>query len=294
MDQKPKKFALYAAFALACAVVFLVALFPRDAAREFVETRFAQIAPGLSLSVGEAGLAWPPGLALESPSIYTSSGDRLFSMDSLEVSVSPFSLFSSTPPVKVSAAAYGGRVEAAVARKPGGPDGYNQLDILVTRAMDASRMDAVARLSGREITGSVTGRLTLTGPLADPLSGRGSGNLTLKNGSVAVDNPMLALKALNVETLSVDLELAGRTVKITRAELSGLHAQATAQGLLYPRSPLAGSRVDIQGTVAPTQELFKELGADSPLGMALGGRSSSPRIRFRISGTLADPRLELL
>ncbi len=294
MRDNVKKILLYGAWAVLCAVVFLYVLFPGGKAKAFVEARFARQTQGLTLTMGGLSLVWPLSLRLDEPRIHAADGNRIFALDTMKVSANPFSLWAGRPDMRLSGLAYGGRVRAALSS--GGEEKDGPVTVTVNlEGLDASSIQSLPGLAGREVKGRLTGRLEVKGPLSRLLSGQGKGGFSLVGGSVSLGDLFPDNMTLEVEKLDVEMALASGVIQVTRMELAGDLASANATGTIQPAMPLSGSRIDVKGMIRPSQALFQKLGSDNPLAAAIrGNRQSASQIRFRITGTLGDHRLELL
>ncbi|MFH2099083.1 MAG: type II secretion system protein GspN [Pseudomonadota bacterium] len=294
MRENARKILLYAVWAALCLVVSLYVLFPGQKARSFVEARFARSAQGLTLNMAQASLVWPLSLRLEEPRFYSADGSRIFALDFLEISASPFDLWAGRPDMTLSGKAYGGRIRAVLASQ--GEEGAGPVSVTVNlENLDASGIQILKRVTEREITGTLTGRLEIKGPLSRLLSGQGKGDFSLTDGGFSLEGMFADNTGMDVERLDVEMVLEGGAIQLSRIELAGNLASANATGTINPAVPLAHSKLDIRGMIRPSQALFQKLGSDSPLALAIrGNRQSSAQIRFRVTGTLGDRRLELL
>jgi type II secretion system protein N len=299
----------YALFFLVCFIAFAHFCFPYDRLRDVIVARVSSAntgsGPANKLTIGELGPDWFTGISLTSvklertPASPEEPPTRL-ALDELTLHASPWRFLFGGVGVDFDAEIGAGEIDGSYRQSRDGP---HQVE---------STLDAVD-----------LGKLGLGSVLGMPMQGIGSGNidvqlaekptdthgsvelhikqLRLGDGKAKVKIPGMAggltLDTIDAGTTDLKLNIRDGVATVERLEAKGKDITLTGSGSVRLARALPQSRIDMTLEVkfdkAYTQRSERTKAAFELMGASpLMQRASSPdgSLRFRVSGTLANPR----
>lgn len=278
----------YLLYGGAVLVLLLWLLFPKEAARRFLEASLQRVYPQMTWHVGAVQLAFPgvaTALAIEG----REPGGALkvlARMDTLVLQPNIAGSFTSrSVQIDYRMAAGKGSV-AGNARIMGQHHG-----VRVEGAIDGIKLADFPVLSqrlGRTLQGVLAGNFAATiVPDRGELIGL-EARLSAENGLVGLKRPLFGHADLPFSQGSVVLRVQDGRLVLEQGRLESALCSGEFTGMLTMERDPALSRLDVQGKLHPKAAFFK--GMDSTLALqAFRVQLKDNSLPFRISGTLSDP-----
>ena len=272
-------------YTLACFVFFVVLTFPSGVFLPRLVTSMTQ-GSGMRVGYGEGDCTWLGGCVLrdlrfESPPLGV-TGVQLSRL-TLQPSLIGL-LFSSQPwPLTFSAELYGGACAGTVRQVVGGISTQLALHHI---ALD--QWPFPAPWGQGRVAGSVTAAGDLLGNPADLYSLQGTFTVTLTDGGLRAGTlngfPVPALQTVQAHLRA---SLAAGRLEISELQLSADGVEASLQGGITLRTPVARSGLDLQLTTNITGSLPPAL--KTFLSLLPASQTATGERRASISGSLAAP-----
>jgi len=269
-------------------VLLLWLLFPSMALKKFLEASATQSSSSLQLSIEELQVNHPLLLTITNTTIYrTNKNDKpLLTID--KISLSPDivkSLREFAPCFFYNIMTLDGEVEgnAKIVYK----SGELQLSAIFS-SLHPEKADLSKWVMGRQLSGSIKGKVTYKGNVHQPTAGSIEGSLQVTDGEVTLLKPILAMEQLRFKTVSTTLsgelsELNLQGGKITTELFNGEFA-----GKIKGIMKVNNSRLFITGELAPQAELFRK-GEKDPTVIMVRSLIDNGTLPFSLSGTLRNP-----
>ncbi len=273
--------AFYAGVLALLVAGFLIGLYlglPATALKERIEAEALQRA-GIPLRIGELSLRFPPAVRLEKVRWQPGGVKPELPIERLQLRPLWWSLFTGNPGAGFTARLLGGSAEGELRR-----NGAVQADLAqLTFAAPLSPTSALS-LGGTLKSGDLLGTY--------PPQPESDAAVTLNLEGVH----LLGLQAVGAESDRLDLgtvriQAAGRgnSLKIERIEASGGALQLSGDGTFMLGQPLPASRLNLALTLQPGANFDPQL---RELLSLFAKPAADGSLRLRLSGTLADPRLQ--
>lgn len=273
--------AFYAGVLALLVIGFLLGLYlglPTTALKERIEAE-AQQRAGIPLHIGELSLRFPPAVRLEQVRWQPEGAKPELPIEQLQLRPLWWSLFTADPGTGFSARLLGGSAAGQLRR-----NGLVQADLA-----GLSFAGPLAPTSALSLGGTLkTGRIRATYPpqpdseTALTLDLEGVHLLGLQALGAATDR-------LNLGTLRLQAAGRGSSLKIERIEAGGGDLQLSGDGTFMLAQPLPASRLNLALTLQPGANFDPQL---RDLLSLFAKPAADGSLRLRLSGTLADPRLQ--
>lgn len=271
-------FCALAVFILSYLISLLFNL-PLETLKTRIEQEVGANAP-LKLEIGELSLHWPPGIAARALALRPRDpAVPELQIDELVLTPVWSGLFGETPAVNLGARLLGGAIEGTLAA-----DGRTELQgqgLLL-------RFD-VPQLSGTTLEGIASLRLSTQGAL---FSSNATASLELNLRDLQAQGLQtlgLGTEALQLGTLSAQLDGRARSFKFEELNLAGPTLQLTGDGSLFVGATPETTRLAMQLKLRPDSGMPASL-RDLFLLMPRPGRDGF--YNLRVSGTLANPQVK--
>ncbi len=260
---------------LALVAVFVVRLFPADAAARALLARLPPQWPTVVFAHARLGLA---GLELDDVTLRAPDGRAVFAADRLAVRPSLAGLRSRAGlPWHVTGRACGGEADAVV-------NGARVPETVTLGWRDV----ALATCQPLAVTGgALEGRAALVARLAVLPAVAGDGTVDVYGATwKTTAGPLAALGALHAEHAFVRWTLADDRLRLTALELHGPEVTGNGGGEVRLAAPLDASALDVRVTIAPAANAPALVTA--MLSFLPGPPDRAARV-VRVGGTVAAP-----
>ena len=278
----------YLLYGAAVLALLLWLLFPKEAARRFLEASLQRVYPQMTWHVGAVQLAFP-GVATAQAIEGREPGDALkvlARMDTLALRPNIVGSFANrSVQIDFRMAAGKGSV-AGNARIMG-----QQRGVRVVGTIDGIKLadfPVFSQRLGRTLQGVVAGTFATTVvPDREELTDL-EARLNAENGLLGLKRPLFGHAELPFSQGAVVLRVQGGRLVLEQGRLESELCSGEFSGMLkMERNPALG-RLDVQGKLHPKAAFFK--GMDSTLALqAFRVQLKDNSLPFRISGTLSDP-----
>lgn len=284
-----KKWIAYIGYISVVTMVFLYYLFPSDTMNAYLNHHVSRLWPQFQLVSSEVGPTLPPGLKLTLPVLYRGQ-QAIAGAQHVKLIPGLLSLFSAGKKVHIRGDAYEGAMSGTVVIS--GLDASPVLDLdLVFGGIKVGSIPIISSLVTHEVDGIAGGRFLFDN--AENPAGQGSLDLTITDGSVALNPPLLGITQLNFNSIEGEAELSDRRIRISRFFVKGQEINLNATGTIVLREPFDTSALNISGQILPHPSFIRNLAGVVPAGMISEKSISGGGIPFRISGTVANPAFSL-
>ena len=269
-------------------------LFPSDAVEDYLKVKAQNLNPSLSISIGRI-TPWPLlGLRFTNAQVLyrQQPGTSLFRAETLVVRPRVRSFLKGARDWSFRCTAYGGAINGSVSLNGDAPSALN-----AQFELDAIRMGEhkdLRDLIGRSVDGQLSGTISYTGRWQGMLDGSGESNLRLVDGKIELLSPLLTLKSIEYNEVTIAMVLKRKRVNLTRLDLEGPMLKGTVSGVIRLREELEKSNLDLKGTVEPFPGLFEQAGSAESVLKFFKGKLRKGALAFRIQGTVAHPRITFI
>lgn len=157
-----------------------------------------------------------------------------------------------------------------------------------TEGLELGSLKGMASALGREVGGTLSGELQLEGNLENVVQARGSGHITVIDGAMETKLGFPGLDTIPFERMEVLFSVQDGLVQLDQADMQGPVFTGSLRGTVELRPRLGRSRLSMQGTLAPGQEIRNNPFLGRLLGRAMQGERTIP---VQVRGTLERPSI---
>ncbi|MGD8512799.1 MAG: type II secretion system protein GspN [Deltaproteobacteria bacterium] len=285
----------YVLFATVVCILFLYVCFPSGAVRDYLEGSAGKFNPPLALTLHNVRPAFPFGLKLEDAALGLKErpGILLFKADSFVLMPSMRILNLRGPAFRFACAAYGGKVEGAIAFKTFSFQGPFQSDVEMTDV----RLGHYPYLTDwlkRELTGTMSGSVTYDGSPGGFPQGSGQGDFSILNGSVRFAQPFLGVESVSFRRIDARMVLEKQDLSLARFDFEGKELEGEASGTVHLNPHFSRSTLDLRVALKASSAFLSGEGGLFGTGTFLGKRLQQGDFKIHIRGTVAQPRIDFI
>ena len=141
--------------------------------------------------------------------------------------------------------AYGGTLsgDGSLSR---GRDRQYQLKA-VLQSLRLGEHPGIAQLFGRQVSGTVSGEVQLSGPMGDKMKSTGGGKIQLRQGSWPVNSLYLKIKSLDEMELNATVKLGKGTLTVEGCDFKAAGIQGTLKGSVNLATTWSESALELAG-----------------------------------------------
>jgi type II secretion system protein N len=279
----------YLLYALILGGILLVWKFPYSSLERRLEDVASRALEGMRVELRELSPAFPFGVKMSRCVVRTWEAGRepVFDMSQGSLRFRILPLLRGTVGVVVQGRAYGGTLSAEGSRSR---DRQYQLEAIL-QSLRLREHPGVAQLFGRQVSGTVSGEIRLSGPMGDKMKSSGGGKIQLRQGSWPVNSPYLNIKSLDEMELNATVMLGKGTLTVEGCDFKAVGIQGTLKGSvnlattwsesgleLAGEGQVDGAILNLEPAVAARVQPFLQQGNPIP---------------FHIRGTLGAPQLSI-
>ena len=281
----------YLLYALILGGILLVWKFPYSSLEQRLEDVASRALGGMRVELRELSPAFPFGLKVSRCVVRTWEAGRepVFDMTQGSFRLRILPLLRGAVGVVLQGRAYGGTLsgDGSLSR---GRDRQYQLKA-VLQSLRLGEHPGIAQLFGRQVSGTVSGEVQLSGPMGDKLKSTGGGKIQLRQGSWPVNSPYLKIKSLDEMELNATVKLEKGTLTVEGCDFKAAGIQGTLKGSVNLATTWSESALELAGEGQVD-------GAILNLEPTVAARiqpllQQSKPIPFHIRGTLGAPQLSI-
>ena len=251
-EGKNRRWIVYALYGALLTLILLYYRFPEDAFKDYLRETLTGIDSDLLVSFDRLSPSFPPGLIFLRPRISRrDSPDKVvFMADTLSVRPRLWSLIRMDPVFLFDSRTDDGNVSGHVnlKRKESGTLISASIDFKNIRLTDDLLIPEVLR---RNLSGLLNGTLSYLGEGGFPARGTGEASMFLSGGALILPSPLLHLKVIDFDEVSLKLVLNNQRLILSNAHLRGKNLLGKASGSIFLREDLLSSRLDLKCEIEP-------------------------------------------
>ena len=287
-----KSWIIYIGYAIVLTVALLYFLFPGNTIRDYVERRVSDSDRGVILTIDRVRPAFPVGLQFLDGEISLKGKSDINPLTVERVSISPNigACLSGNGAFNFQASAYKGEITGSIrfhGYRISGPFEFNVHfeDVMLEEAA------FLRNLTGRHISGRLSGDMTYDYESGTFMQGRGVCALTVSNGSLELSLPFLepgGIRFLSMETVTT---LADGRLVLERCELEGDVLRGGMSGNIIFYRNIGDSVINIRGNIEPLKASIKNGDLSGAILALVGKQIKKGKIPFTVKGTIRDPKV---
>jgi type II secretion system protein N len=284
ISDKHKKIA-YCLYLTTAAVLFLVWLFPEDAARQFVARGVERINPHIRIDIADVYPVFPPGITFRGVA-WSHKGDPVADSAYLRVTPGLFSLFGDSPRFYFKAGMSGGIIkgDGRVMKGAGA-----QADLKIS-GLKLEGIHFLSGISRHRITGLLDGDIKIKADGADVQT---DSDIVCSGVAVALAAPVLGIQTLQFDTLEADLSATLRRIEIKTCTVKGQEVDGTFTGEILISEPYQKSILHLNGFLKPQAAFIKKVGKTLPIDILLKKQQGEKGFPVKLTGTFQEPEFAL-
>lgn len=286
MWKKIINFFLYLMYIVVLTGVFLYVLFPKDTFKKYIIHEVANKYPNTQLSLNKVIPALPPGLKLIAVQLFYQK-DPVFEATYIKLYPLLWTLFQKTTVISFNGQSYDGLINGKI-----GILNSKQSDPQVTveanlANINIQKVKALEKISAYKFSGVLGGKITYTNP--EPTL---TADIKITDTVVELLSPVFDLKSLSFKSVDANVMLINETdFQIKECQFKGNDMDGNISGMIYLRTPMSDSMLDINGSFKPHPPFIAKMGTGFSL--FLKRKTGDSGIGFRITGTIEKPNLSL-
>ena len=277
---------LYFSYALVLTAVLLYLRFPTAQFKEYCAQKIGGFFDGVECSIGRISYAFPLGLRFIdiafSPLGQKKNPRVVLSSLSLAPVLSDF-----RQAVELQGTGYSGKFRGILHDAPG--DKRFSLDAVRIQDMRLTEIKPLQDVLGRELSGRVDISGGYSAEVGRYLDGKLEGKVILREGKVALLQPIFALKVVDLGQLELEFKYDKQNLQISKGKMKGTELSADFSGTVNIISPWQLSQLTAAGDIALQPGFIKANPAIENEIRALKKQFKKTTIPFRMNGSLQKP-----
>lgn len=279
------KLSLYVIYALVLTSVLLYVRFPAEKFEKFLEQKLEATFPGTDVKLGKFQIKFPSTILLDDLQVRKASGDDLV-VELTNIRILPdwagmglrYTIYGNI---------YGGTVTAQIVVSP--VAGLVNLDELEFSGVKLEQFEYLQLYSRRNISGTLDFVGAYSSSWKESGAGEGQGVLGIKNGTLALKRPVLALKDMDMQSLEVGLSLTGESLEMVEGVFTGKEVQAEFAGRVNLSDQNTGMGLDVSGSLEPQKAYLKEKPQVLRVVKRLQKQYRKTALPFKLTGSVGNP-----
>ncbi|MBB5347351.1 type II secretion system protein GspN [Desulfoprunum benzoelyticum] len=279
----------YCSYALVLTAVLLYVRFPAQEFKEYCTRKAEGLFNGTKCTIGKITYAFPFNLRFDTVKFSLPNGENtpLFELNSLKLS-SRWRDFGGT--FVVSGQGYAGHFDGVLQTGQGNND--FSLDPLTIRNVDLSAIQPVHDTLQRKISGRLDYTGTYSAVVNQYLEGKAVGKVKLREGGIALMQPVLAMKEIDLQQVEMHIQYDKRRLQITKGKANGNEMTADFTGMVQMITPWYLSNVSAKGDFALQAAYMRENITVRNELIFLQKQFKKTTIPFQIAGNLQTPAFQ--
>lgn len=290
-----KSWGFYLAYTFVLTLVFLYLLFPGAKLVSYIERSVSHPDSGIVLAIDKIRPALPIGLELsggkivltERPDICALKVDRLTVFPHIRSCVSERVAFD------LKAFVCQGEIAGAVRFDGYDTSGPFDTDIHI-KGVALEDMAALQNLTGRAITGRLSGDITYNYKSGAYMRGKGESSLVVSDGSVELLLPFLDPGPVKFHSIETVAKLANGKLTIEELKFKSDLFLCDLSGNITLARRMENSVMNLRGSIEPLESFSADGDLSGALLTLLGGRTNKKKIPFTVRGTIREPKVRFM
>ena len=283
-----KKTLLYTAYIIGITVFFLYYLFPSEAVKEYVAYKVSQANPGISVTIDHVSPVLPPGIKLHDVGI-AHGNKALIDLDSVKITPGLLSFFSNTKTARFKGRVNAGTVEGWMEVNSRSDQRSEKIEGTIS-GVQVQGIPALQRLSAHKISGNLGGDFMIVGPGPNRSI---TGKLTLSDGRIDFDQPVIGQASLGFKIIDADLVLNKGSLVIKTCRARGNQLDADISGTIALNRGGQPNALNLNGSITPHHALLAKIETGIPADFLRQKKAGQTAISFMIGGTVEVPNFRL-
>ncbi len=168
-----------------------------------------------------------------------------------------------------------------------------QLKDLRMEKIDIAAITAGMPEIQREITGELEAAGEYKAKFDQPLTGHGTGNIVIREGTAQLVRPILTLDVIDFEEINFLWQYGDTVFQITEGKMIGAQLDADFSGTLHPPFLPPEGDLNVSGLLVPGAQFLKDKPQIERLVQRLMKQYKKPAVPFRVGGALNKPTFRL-
>ena len=291
--EKNKKWLGYALYVVLVTVMLLYYLFPAQSLEEFLNNSVSRISPEFSFKAEKIRPGIPAGFQITAGKIYLSNSPdpAVFKTDSFFIGPQILKLIKGEYSFDLDGEAYRGDINGTLQFTGENKDISSAITF---RDFALAEYDFLSGKFKHRLIGSLSGEITYNGESAGATGGSGKADLRLSDGQLQFQAPVLNITSLDLQNIKLEAELSRRVITISKAKLAGPEVNGSLSGSIQLQKDIRLSQLNLKGTLEPLAEFYKNYPEIRQLLKAMKKRVKRGQYFFTVTGTLGEPKFNLL
>ena len=142
--------------------------------------------------------------------------------------------------------------------------------------------------------GTLSGEIVYGNESAGSAGGSGRAELRLSDGKLQFQAPVFNIPFLDLQNIKLEAKLGQKQITIIKAELEGSEVNGTLTGSIQLQKNVNQSQLKLKGTLEPLAEFYRNYPDVRELLKAMKKRIKRGQYFFTVTGTIGNPKFELL
>lgn len=277
---------LYFSYALVLTAVLLYLRFPTAQFKEYCALKIGRLFAGVECSIERISYEFPLGLRFADVAFAPPGQKKNPRVVLSSLSLTP--VFSNIrQAVELRGTGYSGTFRGILQGAPG--DKRFSLDAVRIQDMRLAEIQPLQDALGRELSGRVDITGGYSAEVGRYLDGKLEAKVILREGKVALLQPIFALNAVDLGQMELELKYDKQNLQISKGKMKGAELSADFSGTMNVISPWQLSQLTAAGDIALQPGFIKENPAIENEIRVLKKQFKKMTIPFRINGSLQKP-----
>ena len=279
----------YCGYAVVLTAVLLYVRFPAQEFKEYCTRKAEGLFNGTKCTIGKIAYAFPFSIRFDTVKFTSANVENtpLFELSSLNLSPR-WRDFGRT--FVVSGQGYTGDFNG-VLRTEQGNDQFS-LDPLTIQNVDLSAMQPITDTLQRKFSGRLDYSGTYAAVVNQYLEGKAVGKVKLREGSIALLQPVLTLQEIDLHQVEMHIQYDKRRLQITKGKANGNQMTADFTGMVQMITPWYLSNVTAKGDFALQAAFMRENITVRNELIFLQKQFKKTTIPFQIAGNVQQPAFQ--
>jgi len=284
-----KKIFLYATYIAVITCILLYYLFPADMIKKTLAYKVSRANPDFSIITEQAAPILPPGLKLKDVTIKRFD-DAIFDIAEIKIKPALLSFLKPETVYTFTGLTGGGGFDGTAVVSKKKSDSRSRININLSE-IQILEIPGLQDFSKYRTAGLLSGQLTFDKSRRPLVNAHA--NLNLANAMLTFPAPVFGLDSVSFQYVEGEITFNGRRMQIKKCTFNGTQVDGTVAGAILLKNPFEKSTLRLSGSIQPHSNFIAGLGRGIA-GMLLPQiKSAKNGIKFKIRGTLEDPRFSL-
>ncbi len=292
-DPKKKNWLGYSVYFALITVILLYALFPADSVEELLDSSVSRINPEFNFKAENIRPGIPAGLRINAAEIYLGNtpGLTIFKSESFYIGPHILKLVKGEYDVDLKGMAYKGDIKGTLHFSDTDRDIAGEITF---KNLVLDDYDFLAEKLEHKVSGSLSGEIVYSNESGDAAGGSGSFDLRLSDGRLQLKAPVFNIGSLDLQSIQLEAKLNRREITIVKADLKGTEVNGSMTGSIKLQKNMRQSQLNLRGTLEPLAQFYQKYPEIRELLKTMRKRVKRGQYFFTVTGTLGNPKFNLL